>query len=35
MTSQQMFDLVHRTLDEFDRRLAAGEIDGSGRFYTD
>jgi hypothetical protein len=35
MTSQEMFDKVHRALDEVDRRLASGELDGSGRFYTD
>lgn len=35
MTSQQMFDAVHRALEEVDRRLASGELDGSGRFYTD
>lgn len=35
LTSQQMFDAVHRALEEVDRRLASGELDGSGRFYTD
>jgi hypothetical protein len=35
MTSQEMFEAVHRALDEVDRRLASGELDGSGRFYTD
>ena len=35
MTSQQMFDAVHRALDEVDRQLAFGELDGSGRFYID
>jgi hypothetical protein len=35
MTSQQMFDAVHRALEEVDRRLASDELDGSGRFYTD
>ena len=35
LTSQQMFDAVHQALDEVDRQLASGEIDGSGRFYTD
>jgi hypothetical protein len=30
-----MFEAVHRALDEVDRRLASGELDGSGRFYTD
>ena len=35
LTSQQMFDAVHRALDEVDQQLASGELDGSGRFYTD
>jgi len=35
LTSQQMFDAVHRALEEVDRRLASGELDGSGSFYTD
>jgi hypothetical protein len=34
-TSQQVFDAVHGALDEVDRQLASGELDGSGRFYTD
>jgi hypothetical protein len=35
MTSNEIFDAVHRALKEVDRRLASGELDGSGRFYTD
>ncbi|MFZ0306494.1 MAG: hypothetical protein WAL75_27660 [Terracidiphilus sp.] len=35
MTSHEMFEAVHRALDEVDRRIASGELDGSGRFYTD
>jgi len=35
MNSQQMFDAVHRALEEVDRRLASGELDGSGRYWTD
>jgi hypothetical protein len=34
-TSQEMLEAPHCALDEVDRRLAAGEFDGSGRFYTD
>jgi hypothetical protein len=35
MTSRQMLDAVHQALAEVDRRLASGELDGSGRYYTD
>jgi hypothetical protein len=35
MTSNEIFDFVHRALEEVDRRLTSGELDGSGRFYTD
>lgn len=35
MTSRQLLDSVHRVLEEVDRRLESGELDGSGRFYTD
>lgn len=35
MTSRQLLDSIHRALQEVDRRLASGELDGSGRFYTD
>ena len=35
MTSREMLDTVAKALSEVDRRLASGEIDGSGRFYTD
>jgi hypothetical protein len=35
MTSRQMLDSVAKALSEVDRRLASGELDGSGRFYTD
>jgi hypothetical protein len=34
-TSQEIHDAIRRGLDEVDRRLASGELDGSGRFYTD
>jgi len=35
MTSQEMLDAVHQALAEVSRRLASGELDGSGRYYTD
>jgi hypothetical protein len=35
MTSREMLDTVAKALSEVDRRLASGELDGSGRFYTD
>ena len=35
MTSREMLDSVERAMAEVDRRLASGELDGSGRFYTD
>jgi hypothetical protein len=35
MTSQEMLDAVDRALAEVSRRLASGELDGSGRYYTD
>ena len=35
MTSQEMHEAVHQALDEVSRRLASGELDGSGRYYTD
>jgi hypothetical protein len=35
MTSQEIHDAIRRGLDEVDRRLASGELDGSGRFYAD
>ena len=35
MTSRQILDGLHEALKEVDRRLASGELDGSGRFYTD
>ncbi|MGA3373594.1 MAG: hypothetical protein ABSC48_17740 [Terracidiphilus sp.] len=35
MTSRQMLDAVDRALAEVSRRLASGELDGSGRYYTD
>lgn len=35
MTSEERHEAVHQALAEVDRRLASGELDGSGRFYTD
>lgn len=35
MTSRQLLDTVDRALAEVSRRLASGELDGSGRYYTD
>jgi len=35
MTSRQMLDTVDQALDEVARRLESGELDGSGRYYSD
>jgi hypothetical protein len=35
MTVQEIFDAVDSGMAEVDRRLASGELDGSGRYYTD
>jgi hypothetical protein len=35
MTSRQKLDAVDQALAEVSRRLASGELDGSGRYYTD
>jgi hypothetical protein len=35
MTSKEFHQTVRQGLDEVSRRLASGELDGSGRFYTD
>jgi hypothetical protein len=35
MTSRQMLDAVDKALAEVSRRLESGELDGSGRFWTD
>ena len=35
MTSREMHEAIRQALDEVDRRLASGELDGSGRYYTD
>jgi hypothetical protein len=35
MTSNEFHEAVHKALAEVDRKLASGELDQSGRFYTD
>jgi hypothetical protein len=35
MTPQEIFDAVDQALAEVSRRLASGELDGAGRFFTD
>jgi hypothetical protein len=35
MSSDEWHDAVRRGLREVSQRLASGELDGSGRFYTD
>ena len=35
MISRQLLDAVDQALEEVSRRLASGELDGSGRYYTD
>jgi hypothetical protein len=35
MTSQELHEAIRKGLDEVSRRLASGELDGSGRYYTD
>jgi hypothetical protein len=35
MTVPEIFEAVDRGLAEVSRRLASGELDGSGRFFTD
>jgi hypothetical protein len=35
MTSDELHEAIHRALDEVSRRLDSGELDGSGRYYTD
>lgn len=34
MTSGELHDAIHKALEEVDRKLASGELDQSGRFYT-
>jgi len=35
MSVQQIFDTIDSSMAEVKRQLASGEMDGSGRFYTD
>jgi len=35
MMVQEIFDAVDNGLAEVSRKLASGELDGSGRFFTD
>jgi hypothetical protein len=35
MSSQEWHEAVRQGLDEVARQLESGELDGSGRFYTD
>ena len=35
MTSTELHDAIHQALAEVSRRLASGELDQSGRYYTD
>jgi hypothetical protein len=35
LTSRELHETIGRALAEVDRRLASGELDGSGRYYTE
>lgn len=35
MSSRQILNSIDQALDEVARRLASGELDQSGRYYTD
>ena len=35
LTSSELHDAIDKALDEVSRRLQSGELDGSGRYYTD
>jgi hypothetical protein len=35
MTVQEIFEAIDSGMAEVSRRLESGELDGSGRFYTD
>ena len=35
MTVQEIFDAIDNGMAEVSRRLASGELDGSGRYFTD
>jgi hypothetical protein len=35
LNSDELHEAVHQALDEVERRLKSGELDQSGRFYSD
>ena len=35
LTSSELHDRIGKALDEISRQLASGELDQSGRYYTD
>jgi hypothetical protein len=35
LSSRELHETIERALAEVDRRLASGELNGSGRYYTD
>jgi hypothetical protein len=35
MTSRQLLDIFDQVLTDVRREIASGELDGSGRFFTD
>jgi hypothetical protein len=35
LSSRELHETIGQALAEVDRRLASGELDGSGRYYTD
>ena len=35
LTSHELHEAIDQALAEVSRRLASGELDGSGRYYTD
>jgi hypothetical protein len=35
LNSQELHEAIDRTLAEVSRRLESGELDGSGRYFTD
>lgn len=35
LTSDELHTTIRQALEEVSRRLASGELDGSGRFYSD
>jgi hypothetical protein len=35
LSSRELHEAIGKALDEVSRRLESGELDGSGRYYTD